>query len=275
MKAVQSRSARILKTAHWPSMYEPDAPAILLTQISWLQLDTRSEQEFFPGEDSVWLCIGLSGNGTIETGGQKTVLSRGSAFLANADDSCRIRTAVDDFRFILLRMRGHFIRSILEHLLQDRGHVFPVGPDTNALCEEIYTLASAGWNYEREIRISCLLYDLSGLLLLSNASDEVLAPSVSYMQSHYSEPLTTKQLAALCYLGTSQYIKRFNTAYGMPPKRFLNSLRVSHAKALLQETALPVAVIAQKVGFEDASYFTRLYKKLTGETPRAYRTGGL
>ena len=99
MKAVQSRSARILKTAHWPSMYEPDAPAILLTQISWLQLDTRSEQEFFPGEDSVWLCIGLSGNGTIETGGQKTVLSRGSAFLANADDSCRIRTAVDDFRF--------------------------------------------------------------------------------------------------------------------------------------------------------------------------------
>ena len=58
---------------------------------------------------------------------------------------------------------------------------------------------------------------------------------------------------------------------GKPPMQYLNEYRVEKACALLENTAYSVTDAALAVGFDDASYFARVFKKQTGVSPRNYR----
>jgi len=64
----------------------------------------------------------------------------------------------------------------------------------------------------------------------------------------------------------------FKAAYGATPLQYVNTRRIERAKGLLRETRLPVARIAEGLGFSDVVYFNRLFRKHTGTTPGAYRT---
>jgi AraC family transcriptional regulator len=57
----------------------------------------------------------------------------------------------------------------------------------------------------------------------------------------------------------------------MPPHRYLTWQRIERAKALLGERKLSVTEIGLDVGFSETSSFTAAFRKLTGETPTAYR----
>jgi AraC-like DNA-binding protein len=58
---------------------------------------------------------------------------------------------------------------------------------------------------------------------------------------------------------------------GMPPTQYLNGYRVEKAQTLLKNTDRSITDIALAVGFDDASYFARIFKKQTGMTPREYK----
>lgn len=66
--------------------------------------------------------------------------------------------------------------------------------------------------------------------------------------------------------------RRFRAAYGMTPLAYLNRLRMERAKDLLSTTELRVSEVAHRLGFEDFRYFTRLFRKVTGSTPREHRS---
>ena len=65
--------------------------------------------------------------------------------------------------------------------------------------------------------------------------------------------------------------KAVRTVSGQPASRWIDQALVLEAKALLLQTALPVAEVAAQVGLSDPSYFSRLFKKLEGQTPRAWQ----
>ena len=58
---------------------------------------------------------------------------------------------------------------------------------------------------------------------------------------------------------------------GMPPMQYVNSYRIEKAQTLLKNTDRSITDIALAVGFDDASYFARIFKKQTGMTPREYK----
>jgi AraC-like DNA-binding protein len=64
----------------------------------------------------------------------------------------------------------------------------------------------------------------------------------------------------------------FKAAYGATPLQYVNTRRMERAKSLLRETRLPVARIAEGLGFGDVVYFNRLFRKHTGTTPGGYRS---
>jgi transcriptional regulator GlxA family with amidase domain len=65
--------------------------------------------------------------------------------------------------------------------------------------------------------------------------------------------------------------RRFKAATGLPLIDYLQNVRIEHGKHLLETTDLPVEEISEQAGYSDASFFRRLFKRLAGTTPLAYR----
>jgi AraC-like DNA-binding protein len=82
---------------------------------------------------------------------------------------------------------------------------------------------------------------------------------------------SVSELAALCGLSRSYFIRAFKQVNGMPPHRWLLMQRMKHAKALLRGTKLPIAEIAVACGFADQSHLTRVFSKSFHISPAAWR----
>lgn len=271
MKTTQGGEIHTIRFAYWTSMYDPASPCFILKKIAWIQ----TNQDFFfscpPGNDIILFVYCNKGKGIVYNGEKTFMFSQGEALIFNIRDGYRAESRSEDFRFVWIQMAGNLPEAVLEHHLKDRGHIFPVGPEVLPICDQIFHISRKGWSYEGDIKISYLLYELMGTLLVSFPRDNTIELAVSYIQDHYMEPLTTAQLAKLCYLGTSQFIKRFKESFALTPKQYVNNYRVDKAKYLLMDTELPVSNVAASVGFEDSSYFTRVFKRIVGVTPHDFR----
>ena len=93
-----------------------------------------------------------------------------------------------------------------------------------------------------------------------------------WLEEHYAQAKSIDDMARQSSLSPRTLNRRFKLATGQTPQRYLQSLRIEHAKRLLENSDLPIADIVQKTGYEDLSSFTRLFKKLTGLSPGYYRT---
>jgi AraC family transcriptional regulator of arabinose operon len=104
-----------------------------------------------------------------------------------------------------------------------------------------------------------------------SAAAEVVDKSIVYMRQHLERSVTVPELARQAGLSSSHYSALFRTQTGRPPIVFFNSLKVQRACQQLLSTALPVKDIAQQLGIEDAYYFSRLFTKVMGSSPRQFR----
>lgn len=112
---------------------------------------------------------------------------------------------------------------------------------------------------------------------LSACQDSALAEAFAFMEErHGDEDLTVASVAAAAGISPHWFSELFAKRTGMPPWKWLTTLRIERAKRLLDGRDWPVIRIAQEVGFADPSYFARVFRIQTGMTPRAWRarTGG-
>jgi AraC-like DNA-binding protein len=73
---------------------------------------------------------------------------------------------------------------------------------------------------------------------------------------------------------TERYLTHcFRQELGIPPIEYLNRYRVRQAKLLLEQGKLSITEIALEVGFSDSSYFNRVFRQETGQSPSAYQRG--
>lgn len=94
---------------------------------------------------------------------------------------------------------------------------------------------------------------------------------VEYINGHYADPIEIRELARVANLSLSQFERRFQTAFGQTPARFLIRYRITRASQLLVHTDATLSQIAQDVGFYDHSHFSREFQKLFGTSPGRYR----
>lgn len=95
-----------------------------------------------------------------------------------------------------------------------------------------------------------------------------------YLDMNYPKKLKLKEVAA--HLGYHpHYMTRiFRERFAVTPKQYLMELKMKKACVLLRSTELPVAVVAESLGFEDALAFSRLFKREFGQSPSVYRRQG-
>jgi transcriptional regulator GlxA family with amidase domain len=94
---------------------------------------------------------------------------------------------------------------------------------------------------------------------------------VAYLQQHHARPLARWEIAQAVGVSEDYLTRLFNRELGISPWDYLNRYRVRQAKVLLRSTQDSIRAIAQQVGFKDQTYFSRVFNKLTGLSPRAYR----
>lgn len=94
---------------------------------------------------------------------------------------------------------------------------------------------------------------------------------VEQMRACLDQDMPLSRLAAVAGLSSSQLVRSFREAMGMPPHRFLRGLRIEKARELLEHTELPVIEIALACGFGQPSHFTTTFREATGLSPRAWR----
>lgn len=121
------------------------------------------------------------------------------------------------------------------------------------------------------------------LLLLSGIHSEKVASFIRsaiseeqtdidfIVNSYLLQPVTIAELAALANCSLAKFKRDFRQRYRCSPRGWINERRLAHAHMLLQNTTKPVGEIALDCGFENPSYFIRLFKKEYGHTPAAAR----
>ena len=94
---------------------------------------------------------------------------------------------------------------------------------------------------------------------------------VEYIQNHLCDEIRRSDIADAVYLNSDYLSRLFRKETGMSLKEYILRKKMKTAQAILRSTSLPVAVVAARVGFENYSYFSQVYKKAIGITPSAER----
>lgn len=102
----------------------------------------------------------------------------------------------------------------------------------------------------------------------------LLVRAVAYMEEHLGEPLDRDSVARAAGLSGSHFSHLIREKSGRTFTDLMAQYRVDRAKTMLRRTDKSIIQIALDCGFEDQSYFSRVFKRLTGTTPKAYRMQG-
>ncbi|MBQ9084606.1 MAG: AraC family transcriptional regulator [Clostridia bacterium] len=94
---------------------------------------------------------------------------------------------------------------------------------------------------------------------------------MEYISENYSEAITTRDLAAMCFLSEAHFCRFFKRATGKSATEYINGYRIEKARVLLKNTEDSISEIASEVGFDDLNYFSRMFKRIMGISPGKYR----
>lgn len=94
---------------------------------------------------------------------------------------------------------------------------------------------------------------------------------INYTNSQFAEDISIQNLADLCSINPNYASQLFSQEVGETFSTYLTNLRIEQAIYLLSHTDLSVSLIASQVGYRDYFYFAKVFKKITGITPTAYR----
>lgn len=104
---------------------------------------------------------------------------------------------------------------------------------------------------------------------------DILKPAIKYIEENVKSNITLSKLAKLCGISSSYFSGLFFECYQISPYDYVIQKRLEVACKLLKETSYTVVSIALSVGYNDAAYFNRLFKKKFGITPLQYRTSNV
>lgn len=100
----------------------------------------------------------------------------------------------------------------------------------------------------------------------------LLSPAMERIHSGYpEEELSIGMLAERCGISEDYFRKLFKNVYGTSPRKYINELKLSHARELIRSGLYSVRESAEFSGFSDISYFSREFKKAFGSSPKNYK----
>ena len=106
---------------------------------------------------------------------------------------------------------------------------------------------------------------------IPSKGSELIKKAIRYISKNFQHTLTLDEVASHVHLNPSYFSTLFKQSTGSSFKEYLNLVRIEESKRLLANTDYSIIDISIAVGFEDQSYFSKVFKKYTGLTPKQYR----
>ncbi|QHI72941.1 AraC family transcriptional regulator [Aminipila terrae] len=110
------------------------------------------------------------------------------------------------------------------------------------------------------------------LTSIYNGHSQIIAKALQFINKHYSEKITLKDIEQNLHVNASYFSTLFKHEMGVTFTDYLNALKIERASELLSTTNLSIIDISLSAGFDDQSYFTKVFKKAKGVTPKQYRS---
>lgn len=154
-----------------------------------------------------------------------------------------------------------------------------VGSDENPLVPELFLEAVE--TYNRPVfsppAFKAVVYQLITQLARQNRQQRIHAqqlagiqPALNYLEKNRLPENGVSQLAQMCHMSEVSFRIKFRQYAGIAPAAYIMNQRLQRAKRLLRSGLYSVAETAEAVGFNDASYFSKAFKKHTGMLPGEY-----
>jgi AraC family transcriptional regulator, arabinose operon regulatory protein len=147
------------------------------------------------------------------------------------------------------------------------------------LFEEITDELSLGYGLDQLISASTALAHLLGLSTANGRRHEAppdtvvrMGLAINYMVRRRDEHIHIPEVARIVNLSTSHFCAVFRRVTGFAPLDYFNRLKIRRACELLDTTSLPLKRIAEELGFTDALYLSRVFRKVHGMSPTDYRS---
>ena len=94
---------------------------------------------------------------------------------------------------------------------------------------------------------------------------------VAYIESNISLSLRVSDLAGIVQLSNSHFSRSFRASFGLPPLAYVNVRRMRHAQVIVLNTREPLAQVALDCGMSDQAHFSRVFRRIVGISPSAWR----
>ncbi len=163
------------------------------------------------------------------------------------------------------------LNTLLRKAVESAGvhpiHIDSVSNRNIQLIEQLSSQEQCQSFRAKMIRSYCLLVRKHNLKDYSLLTQKI----ITYVDTELCADLSLKALSERLSVNASYLSTLFKKEMGMSLTDFVNHRRISHAQKLLISTEMPIKSVALKCGIPDIYYFSRLFKRITGTTPKAYR----
>ena len=248
---------------------------VVNTAYNWNSMQ-RGNREFV-----VWQYT-IAGRGALDINGRTFDLLPGNSFLALIPEKSCYYLPQDSrgWEFLFMTITGSEAARIAGECRSRSGPVFPTPEDSEVvqfarrildwsskgILNDCYSTSSAAYRF--------MMLLLKNAEELRSGNDDKLIQLVhdySLKNIHRTVPVT--ELAELAGLSRWHFSRCFRQAAGQSPHDYINALKMRLAVRLLQSGREPVKEIASRCGFDDTSYFCKVFKKTHGVAPSLFRTG--
>lgn len=129
----------------------------------------------------------------------------------------------------------------------------------------------------RALATSSKIFELVSIFMANShpkqpiASVDNIDKAIAYVNDNFTSQFTLEFLAEKFNCSCNHFIKKFKEKTGYTPIKYLSVKKIEEAKRLLENTDMSISAIMDEVGYTDASYFSKLFKKLVGYSPKNFR----
>lgn len=235
-----------------------------------------------PGRKDYQILYIASGLGHFFIDGKEYIVPAGNmVFYQPGELNDYIYYSADKTEVFWIHFTGSAVKEILAHYeFPMENHIFFTGisSEFSSIFLQIIREIQGRKHYFEE-SISLKLQELLVLIHRHRSSDntivkdmaEEIQKAYAYFLENYNKPISIEDYAHERYMSASWFSQNFKEIIGTTPLHFILSVRMSNAQQMLIGTKISIAEISRLVGYDNPLYFSRIFKRWTGESPSDYR----
>ena len=218
----------------------------------------------------------VKGKGTVTINGKTFHPVAGDTYyLPPSTDHCYKSDKKDPWEKIWINISGDMVAALTALYRLDGVYHYPALDTSDLLLKFQYYAARPSTEIPTEKYISLITSLFCRMSAhLYTPKEENTSPvrrMLDYIHQHVADTIRIEQLASVCEKSTSQAERLFRAEIGVPLYHYILDCKLSLAQELLRETGMTVSDIAAYLSFEDAFYFSGLFRRKVGLSPSAYR----